>query len=75
MTTMERLERDINRVEEASCICRGEWCRTLEPEVDKLSYKLSAFCSSHGTCASGEVADLETKIRSAYRHIPTDKSL
>jgi hypothetical protein len=75
MTIMEKLERDINNVEEASFVCRGEWCRTLEPVVDKLAYELSASCISHGTCASDGVVDLERKIRNTYRHIPTDKSL
>jgi len=75
MTIIEKLNSDINNAEETSRVCRGEWCRTLEPEVDKLAYELSAACTSHSTCASGEVVGLESKISSTYKHIPSDKSL
>jgi hypothetical protein len=72
MTTMEKLENGISKVMETSCICRGEWCRSLEPEVDKLEYQLTSVCSSEGTCSSSKVVDLENKIRMTYKHIPTD---
>ncbi len=72
MTTMEKLENKITKVLETSFICRGELCRSLEPEVDKLAYQLSSVCVSAGTCSSKKVTDLENKIRTTYKHIPSD---
>ncbi|MBW1792361.1 MAG: hypothetical protein JRJ14_08945 [Deltaproteobacteria bacterium] len=72
MTTMEKLTNDINKAMETSCICRGEWCRSLEPEVDELEYQLTSVCSFEGTCSSDKVVDLENKIRMTYKHIPSD---
>jgi hypothetical protein len=72
MTTMEKLENEITDVMETSFICRGELCRSLEPEVDKLGYELSSVCSSAGTCSSRKVADMEKKIRMTYKNIPSD---
>ena len=71
MKTMEKLENDINKAMETSCMCRGEWCRSLESEVDELDYQLSSVCSSEGTCSSDKVVDLENKIRMTYKHIPS----
>lgn len=75
MTTMEKLDNEITKAMETSCICRGEVCRSLEPEVDDLEYQLSSVCSSEGTCSSDEVVDLENKIRETYKHIPSDKKI
>jgi len=75
MTTMEKLENEITRVMETSCICRGELCRSLEPEVDELEYQLSSVCSSEGNCSSDKVVDLENKIQMTYKHIPSDRNI
>ena len=71
MTTMKKLESEINKAMETSSMCRGEWCRSLESEVDELDYQLSSVCSSEGTCSSDKVVDLENKIRMTYKHIPS----
>lgn len=71
MTEMEKLESKISGLMETSLFCRGELCRSLEPEVDRLGYKLSSVCSSEKTCATDKVTNLENKIRNTYKHIPS----
>lgn len=69
VTTLERLETNIDNTMEMSAICRGEWCNLLEPEIDGLDYTLSSVCVSEGSCSSDKVRDLEDKIHSAYRNV------
>lgn len=71
MTKMEKLESKINDVMETSLYCRGELCKSLEPEVDRLGYELSSVCSSERSCSSNKVMNLEKKIRNTYKHIPS----
>jgi hypothetical protein len=71
MKTMEKLVNDIDSVLEKSCVCRGEWCRSLESEIDALEYELSSVCSSEGTCSSDKVVNLENKVRKTYKNLPT----
>ena len=75
MTRMEILENDINTASEASTVCRGEVCRSLESEVDALESRLSLLCSPPGTCSTVKVAELEEKIHTAYGNIPSKTNI
>lgn len=71
MTTIEKLENGIDKTLEYSAICRAEWCRSLEPEVDELAEELSSVCSAEETCSTNKVMDLEKKIHMTYKNIPS----
>jgi len=64
---LEILESDINKVQDLSAICRGEWCRFLESEADALQNELAEFKISEGDFESARIAEMSTKIRAAYR--------
>jgi hypothetical protein len=71
MRTYNNLEREINRNLELSSICRGEWCRALESEMDVLENEL------HEVIKAGEMEDLKialisNKIRKAYGNFSPD---
>ena len=75
MNSMERLEYDINTACEASSVCRGEVCRSLESEIDALGSRLSSLCSSEGTCSTVKVGELKEKIHTAYGNIPSKTNI
>lgn len=72
MKTFNNLEREINHTLELSSICRGEWCRALESEMDVLENEL------HDVIKAGEMEDhlriarISNKIRKAYRNLSPD---
>lgn len=69
---MRMLENDVNKVQELSRICRGEWCRFLESEVDALQNELMEFRILEGDFESARIEDLSAKLRDAYRHLAPD---
>jgi len=68
----EILTNDINTVQDLSHVCRGEWCRFLESEVDSLQYELSEFRIAEGDFARTAVEEMSARLRDAYKHLAPD---
>ncbi|MCL7486721.1 MAG: hypothetical protein M8357_00920 [Desulfobulbaceae bacterium] len=72
MTTYKELEQKIDNTVVLSSVCRGEWCRLLEPEMDKLDYEF------HDYLKSGEVNEpfclvaISKRMRQGYRNLSSD---
>ena len=72
MNTYKKIGSDIDNTAELSSVCRGEWCRSLESEIDNLDLEL------HDYTRSGEVNErfcmksILNKIHSVYRNIRPD---
>ena len=72
MNTYRELEQKIVNTVELSSVCRGEWCRALESQMDELDHEL------HDLVKSGEVnerfclATITDKIRQGYRNLSPD---
>ncbi len=60
--TYETLQNRIDNTLELTSVCRGEWCRELESEVDRLEDEAFTICRSEGSCSSQEFKALEEKI-------------
>jgi hypothetical protein len=71
-TYVETLENDIGTLQDLSHMCRGEWCRILESEVDALQNELVEFTILEGDFESGRVEEMASSIRDAYRHLAPD---
>lgn len=68
----KRVESEIDNTLELTSVCRGEWCRALECEVDSLRYEWNEI-SGVPTLSVGPPADEVTrKIRAAYRNLGPD---
>lgn len=66
------LENDIAALQELSSICRGEWCRFLESEVDTLQDELIEFRITEDDFERAWVEEMSTRIRDAYKHLASD---
>lgn len=72
MTAYIDIEHKIDDTVELSSICRGEWCRALESDMDDLDSQLNDFIKS------GEVNEplcyetVSRKIREGYRNLSPD---
>ena len=65
----------LNRIEnvvELSSMCRGEWCRALESNVDILREELETVRSAKPAVSGGELVGMKYKLRDAYRHLGPD---
>ena len=71
-TYFETLENDIGTVQDLSHVCRGEWCRILESEVDALENELVEFTIAEEGFESARIEEMATRIRDAYRHLAPD---
>lgn len=69
---LDILESDINKVQGLSRICRGEWCRFLESEVDLLQNELVEFKIIEGDFERSRIEEMSAKLRDAYRHLAPD---
>ena len=69
---METLENDINKVQELSRICRGEWCRVLESEVDALQDELTYMKIHESDFESTKVEQMSRRLQDAYKHLAPD---
>ncbi|MDD3619234.1 MAG: hypothetical protein RBR09_11770 [Desulfobulbaceae bacterium] len=70
MSTFRDLEQKIDNVVELSSMCRGEWCRTLESQMDELDRELHDVVRR--TCKSErhlKFSKVEDKIRRGYRNL------
>lgn len=70
-TAIKDLENSINNTVELSSVCRGEWCRKLESEVDYLEDEVTSL-SHDPSVPEGVIESLEGKLRSAYRQLGPD---
>lgn len=68
----ETLERDINKVLEQSHVCRGEWCRVLESEIDALQYELMVARKCAVGLEKARFDEMSGKLRDACRHLERD---
>lgn len=72
MTAYTEFEQTIDNTVELSSICRGEWCRALESDMDELDSRLHDFIKS------GEVNEplcyetVSRKIQNGYRNLGPD---
>ena len=71
-TYLNTLEDDINNVQELSHMCRSEWCRKLESEVDALQNEVIEMRISESDYENARIAEMSEKIRDAYRHLAPD---
>ena len=74
MSTHSRNEvaAEIDRTLELSSVCRNEWCRELESEVDTLSEEWNKI-NGNSSLNVGKPRDEESrKIRAAYRNLGPD---
>ena len=70
---LDILENDINKVRDMSAICRGEWSRFLESEVDALHNELVEFKICEGDFASSRIREMLSKVREAYKNLEQDQ--
>lgn len=71
-TYIETLTYDINKVQDLSHVCRGEWCRFLESEVDSLQYELQEFQNAEGDFERTKIEEMSARLRDAYKHLAPD---
>ncbi|MBW2506250.1 MAG: hypothetical protein JRD19_04170 [Deltaproteobacteria bacterium] len=71
-TYIATLTNDINKVQDLSHVCRGEWCRFLESEVDSLQYELQEFQNAEGDFERTKIEEMSARLRDAYKHLATD---
>ena len=67
--SFESLQNRIDNAMEKSSICRGEWCRSLESEVNQLEDEVRSLCTAEGSCTSQEYLGLEEKIHKCYDNL------
>ena len=73
MNQINNLEKEIDNTLEMTSICRSEWCRSLESEVDRLEMELRDVNSDASTFVAGaRIEEMSSKIRKAYRNLGPD---
>lgn len=72
-TNLERIEHEIDNVLEMSSICRSEWCRTVESDVDRLDEELrEANLEAYSLNDDERIEVMSGKIRQAYKNLGPD---
>ncbi len=67
-----KVENEIDNILELTSICRGEWCRALESEVDDLRDEWNDITGGP-TLSYGKPRDaVSLKIRAAYHNLGPD---
>lgn len=71
MTTfmIDKLESKIDNALELSSICRGEWCRSLESDVDVLEGLVDRAKVEAPTVEGVRLAAMADKLTKAYRNL------
>jgi len=72
MTTYKNIEGKINDTVELSSVCRGEWCRSLESDMDRLDGELYDYVKSGEVNERFCLASISNKIRKTYRNFKPD---
>jgi len=68
-TYLQTLDNDINRIQDLSHACRGEWCRNLESEADSLQSEVIDMKIHEGDFEKPLMEKMSFKLRDAYRHL------
>jgi len=71
-TYLNTLGNDIDNVQDLSHMCRGEWCRDLESEVDALQDEVIEMQLTETGFEDAAVREMSNKIRDTYRHLAPD---
>ena len=66
---LETLKKDISELQGLSHVCRGQWCRFIEPEVDILQSELIEMKIAEGDFEMAAVDELSGRLRDTYRHL------
>lgn len=75
MTTdrINKLSSEIDNTLEMTSICRSEWCRSLESEVDRLEGELEEIVIDPDSGVSdARVGEMSDKVHQAYRNLKPD---
>lgn len=68
MNTWKNLEGNIDNTVELSSICRKEWCRSLESDMDELTDELHDFMKSGDVHERFCLSTVSRKMRRGYRN-------
>ena len=72
MNTYREMEQRIDNTVELSSVCRGEWCRALESEMDELDHELRDYMKSGEVNERFCLATVSKKMRQGYRNLSPD---
>jgi hypothetical protein len=67
-----RVESEIDNTLELTSICRGDWCRALECEVDSLREEWNRMTGGPTLTYGVPRDEVTRKIRAAYRNLGPD---
>jgi hypothetical protein len=69
MTVFKDIEQKIDQTVELSSVCRGEWCRSLESDMDSLESQFQEYVHSGEVHERFCLADMTGRIRKGYRNL------
>lgn len=74
MTTfmIDKLEKRIDNALELTSICRGEWCRSLETDVDILEGLVDRVKADAPPIEDKRLTVMADKLTKAYRNLGPD---
>ena len=70
--TKERFENEVDNILELTSVCRGDWCRELEGEVDVLRSEWNELNGGKTFNYNRSQEKVTRKIRAAYRNLGPD---
>ena len=72
MNTYKNIENRISNTVELSSVCRGEWCRSIESNMDNLDNELHDYLKSGEVHERFCLASISKKIQGGYRNLSPD---
>jgi hypothetical protein len=69
MNTCLNIEPKLDNLVELSSICRGEWCRLLESEMDELDREMNYFEKSDDVKERSCLHHVPEKFRQGYKNV------
>ena len=72
MNSFKSIEDRIHNTVELSSVCRGEWCRSLESNMDELVDELHDYLKSGDANDRFCLASMNREIREGYRNTGPD---
>lgn len=69
MNTCLNIEPKLDNLVELSSICRGEWCRLLESEMDELDREMNYFEKSDDVKEQSCLHHVSEKFRQGYKNL------